>query len=130
MSRKPRGALTETQLELMEAVWAGPPAGLTVAEIWQALSQMRPLARTTVLTQVGRLEKRGWLVQEASERGYRYRPACTRETASARLASAFTDAFFGGSASRLVMSLLGSRSIPSEELGRLRRLLDDAEERP
>ena len=123
--KKPQGTLTGTQLEIMEAVWAGSPEGLGAGEIWQALFARRPVARTTVLTLVGRLEKRGWLVQDKEGRSYRYRAARGREEASRQLASEFTDAFFGGSASRLVMSLLGSKRIQPEELRRLRQILKE-----
>ena len=74
---QPEGSLTGTQLEIMEAVWNGPPEGLGASEIWQALR--RPVARTTALTLIGRLEKRGWLVQEGASREHRYRAACGRE---------------------------------------------------
>lgn len=122
---QPEGSLTGTQLEIMEAVWDGPTEGLSASEIWQSLARKREVARTTVLTLVGRLEKRGWLVQEASGKGHRYRAASGREEVSRRMAAEFADAFFGGSASRLVMSLLGARKVSPEELKRLRRLLEE-----
>ena len=122
----PQGTLTGTQLEIMESVWAHGPDGLAVGEIWQALAARRTVARTTVLTLVSRLEKRGWLVQTRSERAYRYRAARGKTEASQRLAAEFADTFFGGSASRLVMSLLGSKRIHPDELERLRTLLAEA----
>ena len=40
---------------------------MTVAEIWQAIGASRAIGRTTVLNQVDRLEKRGWLRRVAGE---------------------------------------------------------------
>lgn len=130
MSPEPRGTPTEAQLEILEALWDAGEDGLTAAEIWQRLSARRDLARTTVLTQIARLEQRGWLIPGKGERGARYRPARNREEAGALLAREFADAFFEGSASRLVMSLLGSRKAKPEELKRLKALLADLERGP
>ncbi len=127
---KPKGTLTGSQAEIMEAIWTGPPEGLMAGEIWQSVSAKRPTARTTVLTLVSRLEKRGWLLQEKAARGYRYRAACGKKEATQRLAAEFADAYFEGSASQLVMSLLGSKRIGPEEIQRLRKLLDSVEESP
>jgi len=57
----PKGSLTAAQYEIMAAVWNAGDAGVTVAEIWQAIAESRTIGRTTVLNQVDRLEKRGWL---------------------------------------------------------------------
>jgi predicted transcriptional regulator len=129
---KPEGTLTPAQLEVMEAVWDAGGDGATVAEVWSRIAEGRDVARTTVLTLVGRLEKRGWLVASSDTRGRRYRPARSREEAAGRLAGEFVDDFFGGSASQLVMSLLGSNRLDRAEVRRLRRVLAEAgkEDRP
>ena len=73
---------------------------------------------------VQRLEKRGWL-RRSNQDVARYRATCTRDEAAGRLANSFVDEFFGGSASQLVSSLLGSRRIKKDELARLRKLLGE-----
>jgi predicted transcriptional regulator len=123
----PKGNLTGAQAEVMEAVWARGPEGATVAEIWQQLAARRPLARTTVLTVVQRLEKRGWVVRHEFERNSRYVAAATREQAVGRMAAEFVDQLFGGSAVQLIQSLLGTEQITPAEIRRLRRVLDQVE---
>ena len=89
---KPDGRLTGTQLEIMEVVWAGE-GPVKVSHIWHVLSRERKLARTTVLTMVQRLEKRGWLKRSAKttanakDRVVRYRASCSRQDAAGRLAA-------------------------------------------
>lgn len=122
----PEGKLTGTQLEIMEVIW-DLPAGAKVAEIWQTLSEQRQVARTTVLTMVQRLEKRGWLQRCDATGSARYQATCSREDASSDLAAGFLDEFFNGSAAQLVSSLLGSRRLKKTELKRLRKLLDEQE---
>lgn len=129
-SPTPDGTLTGTQLELMEAVWAAGAAGITVADLWQALSTRRPVARTTVLTTVQRLEKRGWLRRSGIGRTAQYLATLDRSAAAGRLAAGFVDEFFAGSATALVSSLLGSRRLRKSELARLRKLLDEEEPTP
>ena len=120
----PKGKLTGTQLEIMEVVWDAPEPGIKAAEIWAELCERREVARTTVLTMVQRLEKRGWLVRASDDKVVRYRAALSREVCAGNLAAGFLDEFFDGSAAQLVMSLLGSRRIKTAELNRLRKLLD------
>lgn len=123
MSR-PEGTLTSTQYEIIQVVWEHGAAGAAVAEIWQAIAAKRPVARTTVLNLVDRLEKRGWLIRLDGGKPYRYRAALDRRTTDALLAGEFVDDFFGGSASKLVMSLLGTQRLAPEEIERLRELLE------
>jgi hypothetical protein len=44
------------------------------------------------------------------------------------MAEGFVDDFFGGSASRLVVSLLGGKRLKPKEVQRLRKLLEAPEE--
>ena len=120
----PEGTLTAAQHEILEVIWNGPDAGATVTEIWQKISESRDVTRTTVLNQVDRLEKRGWLRRKKYEDGFRYVVARNRDQAARELAEEFIDSFFGGSASELVMSLLGSKKLKPAEIARLRDLLD------
>ena len=124
---QPAGSLTGTQLEIMEAIWAAGKEGRTVAEIWQQLSGSRKLARTTVLTMVVRLEARGWLHRKGDTNGYRYFATRGKNQATGRIAVRFVDEFFGGSATELVMSLLGTKKIKPQEVENLRRLLNEAD---
>lgn len=121
---RPEGGLTGPQFEIMQCVWASS-TGLTVAEIWEQVCRQRPVARTTVLNLVDRLEKRHWLKRRKAEGLYRYRAAIQREEAEADLASDFVSDFFDGSPSDLVMRLLGSNKISRKELARLKNLLDE-----
>lgn len=125
----PEGNLTPVQHEIMEAVWRRGPSGATVAEIWQVISATREVGRTTVLNLVDRLEKRGWLKRRAGRGANRFVAALSRQKTAALLAGEFVDDFFGGSASELVMNLLGSKRLKPDEIERLRNLLASSAER-
>jgi predicted transcriptional regulator len=120
----PEGSLTSAQHEIMEVVWESAERGATVAEIWRAIAAGRPVGRTTILNLIDRLEKRGWLVRRDRQKPCHYLAALGREETSAFLAHGFVEDFFGGSASNLVMSLLGSQRLKPQEIENLRRLLE------
>jgi predicted transcriptional regulator len=123
MKHPPETNLTPAQFEILQAAWSHTD-GASVAEIWEAVSGTRSVTRTTILNLVDRLEKRGWLARRKVDGVFRYTPTVDRETAAGKVAEEFVDAYFSGSASDLVMSLVGSKRISSDEIEQLRSLLD------
>ena len=67
-----KGSLTPMQHEIMEIVWSGGQEGIAASVIWQRIKEQRSVARTTILNQVDRLEKRGWLLRRKTDSGFRY----------------------------------------------------------
>ena len=123
MGSVPDVKLTPVQFEILQVTWDAEQ-GATVAEIWEAVAEHRDVGRTTILNLVDRLEKRGWLSRRKIGGVYHYMPTVDRETAAGHVAAEFVDAFFSGSASNLVMSLLGSQRISQGEVEQLRSLLE------
>ncbi len=121
---KPKGSLTSAQHEIVAAVWDCGAEGATVTEIWRAIAAQRSVGRTTILNLVDRLERRGWLVRRDGEKPCHYLAALDRKETAVLLAGGFVDDFFAGSASNLVMSLLGSRRLKLGEIEQLRQVLD------
>ena len=124
----PEGSLTSTQFEILQLLWNSQD-DLSVAEIWEAIREERDVSRTTILNLVDRLAKRGWLKRRKIDGVYRYCPAIDREETEGKLASEFLEEFFNGSATSLLLSLLGSKRITRAELKRLRAMLDNPESR-
>lgn len=94
MVQQPDAALTAVQFEIVQVVWDAPQ-GATVAEIWEAISKGRDVARTTVLNLVRRLDKRGWLKRANAtafiatwRRSIARRPPPTRPRSSSTSSSA------------------------------------------
>jgi predicted transcriptional regulator len=116
--------LSGAQLEIMNLVWARGEA--TVTEIWKELEVQRPIARTTVLTVMDRLEKKGWLKRRVEGQQHYYSPARSRARALGGLVERLVDTAFAGSAEDLVMALLDGRGVTEEEAKRIRRLIDKA----
>ena len=121
---EPDGSLTPAQYEILEAIWNSPKGQATIAEIWSTITDVRSISRTTVLNQVDRLEKRGWLKRHPHAEGFRYTVTKRKEQVTKGLAQEFVDSFFAGSASDLLMSLLGSKRVTATEAQKLRALLE------
>jgi predicted transcriptional regulator len=128
---EPKGSLTAAQYEIMAAVWKTGDAGVTVAEIWQVIAEARTIGRTTVLNQVDRLEKRGWLRRLPGDGPTRFRATLTKEDASHQLVAGFVSDYFDGSTADLVSALLGSDAcaLTRKEVDSLRKLLEQARRR-
>lgn len=120
----PEGNLTPAQFEIMEVVWNRGRRGVSVAEVWQEISQSRDVARTTTLSLIDRLEKRGWLKRRERRGVNHFVATVTRQKAEGLLAGDFVDDFFGGSARELVMSLLGSKRLNPADVAELREMLN------
>jgi predicted transcriptional regulator len=125
---EPKGSLTAAQYEIMAVVWAAGVDGVTVADIRQAIAETRSIGRTTVLNQVDRLEKRGWLRRLPGEGPTRFQATISRADAAQQLVAGFVSDYFQGSTVDLVSTLLGSDAftLTNRDVDRLRKLLDQA----
>lgn len=113
--------LGELERAVMEALWAasGSCTARDVLDVLAAREQGRDLAATTVLTVLGRLERKGLVARERDGRAHRYRPTATREDHIAELMhDALSAAPDRGAA---LARFLGS--IPPDEQAALRDLL-------
>ena len=102
----------------MEALWSADGA-MTARDVQDALAG-RELATTTVLTVLGRLERKGLVSRERNGRAHRYRSVASREDHVAELMRDALDAAPDRGAA--LARFLGS--IPDDERAALRELLD------
>lgn len=118
--------LTGAQYEIVQATW-NSERPLTVTELWNGLGKERGVARTTMLTWVQRLEKRGWLERIETPEGLAYKATKPPVEGATTTALRIMNTLFHGSPSSLVLALAGQGQIDSEEIERLRRVLDELE---
>lgn len=76
--------LGDLERAVMDVLWGGPAAGLTVREVLDALTG-RELAYTTVMTVLDRLAGKQMVVRERDGQAWRYQPAAPREAYIAQL---------------------------------------------
>jgi predicted transcriptional regulator len=110
--------LGELERAVMETLWSatGP---VTARDVQEALAS-RDLATTTVLTVLGRLERKGLVSREREGRAHRYRAVASREDHVAELMRDALDAAPDRGA--VLARFLGT--IAADERAALRKLLD------
>jgi BlaI family penicillinase repressor len=121
-----KGRLSPAQYEILQAIWEVGPPGATRMQIWERISEHRKVVRQTIINLVDRLAARGWLARIEREGQLLFWPTAPREKVEADMADDFVKSFFGGSASQLVMSLLGRQRITPEDVEELRKAYDEA----
>lgn len=117
MARRPSGALTGREAEIMELVWA---SGEATAEQVRAGLEGEP-HDSTVRTLLRILVGKGYLAQEMRGKAYVYRAAVERANAQRKAVGDLLARFFGGSAEGLVLRLLEDEQLTSEQLDEIRR---------
>lgn len=116
---------TDAELGILLVLWQRGPS--TVREVYEQLSQERPIVYTTILKIMQNMTEKGLLIRDESARAHVYRPVQSEEQAQKRLVGELLDRVFGGSAQKLVMRALAARKASAEERAEIRKLLDEME---
>ncbi|AMV36210.1 BlaI/MecI/CopY family transcriptional regulator [Planctomyces sp. SH-PL62] len=105
---EPMPSLGELELEVLRHVWREQPC--TERRVWDLVQAERPVARTTVLKTMQRLEEKGLLVREAEAgRGpIRYRAVVEERRVLPALIRRFVERALGGSSAPLAAFLAES----------------------
>ena len=74
----------ELEAAIMERLWEAG-AQRSVREVVDVLQPRRPLAYTTVMTVLGNLFRKGWVIRERDGRAWRYQAAVSRQEYAAAL---------------------------------------------
>lgn len=113
-------SFTDRELDVMAVLWDRGPS--TVAEVRDVLEDA--LAYTTVLTVLRTLEDKGSVGHEEVGRAYRYHALVAREAAGRSALRRMLGKLFAGSPELLLTQLVDERAMATDELARLRALLD------
>ena len=116
MERK--ATVSDAELEILEVLWSADHA-LNANEIRATLDKSKHWERTTVLTLIQRLLKKGVIHQEKHE-VYYYTPYIKREEYVKEETQNFIDKFFHGSSRNLAASLVSSEALTKADIEELR----------
>lgn len=104
----------------MRVLWSHPES--TVNDVTERIPSPR-LARNTVLTTLGILERKGYVAHTIAGRTFVYRPIVDREAVRHRAVDDVVSRFFDDSPKSLVLQLVGSDRISKGDLDHIRKLL-------
>jgi BlaI family transcriptional regulator, penicillinase repressor len=122
MTRKSLDKLGSLQKSVMEAVWEQGEA--SVQQVLARLERTKPLAYTTVLSAMQKLEKAGWLRHREVGRSYVYRATRSRLEEGKNSLRRFLDSVFGGDPLPLFQHLLENQDLDAADLTAIRRMID------
>src|SRR6201996_3522499 len=118
---------TEGELALLRVLWAKGSA--TVREIYDAVSQERELAYTTVLKLLQIMTEKGLVQRKEQGRAHVYRATASQEDTQSQLLRDLSERLFSGSATQLAMHALTMEPATRDELNEIRKLIDQKREK-
>jgi predicted transcriptional regulator len=118
--------LTAPQLAMLKVLWERGEA--TVTDVHQALQPERPLAATTIATQLSRLERRGVVAHRVEGRQFVYRPLLSEANARRHALVEVTEGLFEGDIATLVGQLLSTHEVGPGDLTKVKALIEAKEQ--
>jgi len=122
MTRRKK-SLGRAELEILQYVADHQP--ISVRDVAEHAARENGLARTTVLTVMERLRKKGYLARRKAKGIYRYSLKLAKTELMQTLVHDFVDGVLGGSVSPLTAYLAGTENLGDEDLARLRSLVEE-----
>ncbi|SMO65457.1 Predicted transcriptional regulator [Saccharicrinis carchari] len=113
---------TAAELDILNILWEKEP--LTVKDIHALICKSKDVGYTTTLKIMQNMTTKGLLKRERSGKSHLYFSNHAREETRERLLNRFVDSAFGGSASSLVMQLLGNKKTSVEELDEIQQIIE------
>ena len=113
---------TKSELEILQVLWQHGPC--TVRFVNDELNnRKREVNYTSTLKLMQIMADKGILLRDESNMKHIYSPAQPEEKVKGHLLNRFVDSMYNGSASSLMMQLLGNKKTSKKELDAIRELL-------
>jgi BlaI family transcriptional regulator, penicillinase repressor len=124
MARPPSTHPTDGELEILQVLWQNGPCSL--GQVCKALRRRRPIATTTVATNLGVMLEKRLVRRRQTPQGYLWSAKATRQRTAGGMVRKLVDLVFDGSAQRLVAHLLESGQFSDREREEIQKMLDEA----
>ena len=115
--------LSPAEQALMDLIWQKQP--VSTGDLLQAVNQDRaePITRSTLQTQLTRLEAKGWLFADDTGKARLYRSALSEKGGRGKVLDELKQRFFGGSGLSLVRCLVEDGGLTDAEMAELNQLI-------
>jgi BlaI family transcriptional regulator, penicillinase repressor len=120
-NKQPAPEPTKSELEILQVLWQAGPS--TVRAVHTELEKQRDINYTTTLKLMQIMTDKGLLRRDESQMKHIYSVVEEEQKTKSHLLQKFVDSMYKGSASQLVMQLLGNRKTSSQEIEEIRELL-------
>ncbi len=117
---------TAAELEILQILWKYKSA--TVKFVHEKINRSKNVGYTTTLKIMQNLASKNMVGRKQEGRSHVYIPLLKKEKTQELLLDKFLNTAFSGSASSLVMQVLGNHQTSSEELKKIKELIQKLEE--
>ena len=123
MARSESEHPTELELEILKVLWDEAP--LPVREVRARLDAQagRPLAHSTVVTMLNIMHRKGFVRRRKDGKAFLFSPKDERKNVVGKMMGDLVSKVFDGSAAALVLDLLETNDLDTEELSEVRKLI-------
>jgi|SRR6516225_3167371 predicted transcriptional regulator len=119
---------TKSELEILQVLWKYGPS--TVRFVNEKLNaETRPVQYTTTLKLMQIMTEKAILVRDESNMKHIYKPAVEESKTKSFLLEKFIESLYEGSASGLLMQLIGNRKTSKKEIQTIKELLKKWDEK-
>jgi BlaI family penicillinase repressor len=119
---------TKSELEILQVLWEHGPS--TVRFVNDTLNELkRAVQYTSTLKLMQIMAEKGILKRDESSMKHIYIPAMEEQKTKGFLLDRFVDSIYNGSASSLMMQLLGNKKTSKKELQAIKELLNKMEKK-
>lgn len=117
---------TKSELEILQVLWDKGPS--TVREVNNELLKQRDVNYTTTLKQMQIMADKRLLNRDQGQMKHIYSVAVEEQKLKAHLLDKFVDSMYKGSASKLVMQLIGNKNTSRRDLQEIKDMIKKLEE--
>ena len=115
---------TKTEMEVLQVLWQYGPS--TVRFVHDTLNEQKEAVQyTSTLKLMQVMTEKGMLLRDETNMKHVYSAALEEGKTKATMLNRFVDATYNGSASNLMIALLGNDKTSKEELQKIKELLDN-----
>ena len=120
---QPKSEPTRSELEILKVIWENGPS--TVRQVNDNLNrQTRTVQYTSTLKLMQIMQEKGLLRRDDTNMKHVYSPSEPEQVTKNALLQKFVESMYKGSASTLVMQLLGNKKTSKKELQAIKDLLN------
>ena len=116
---------TESELEILQVLWHNGPS--SVRYVNEVLNEEREVGYTTTLKIMQIMLDKGLVTRNTDSRTHIYDAGVSESDVQNQLLNKFVQTTFRGSASRLVLQLLGNHDASAKELDEIKSLIEQLE---
>lgn len=117
---------TKSELEILQVLWEIGPS--TVRAVNDELQKQKEVNYATTLKFMQLMAEKGMLIRDESQMKHIYSVAEEEQKTKSHLLDKFVDSMYKGSASKLVLQLLGNKKNSQQELQEIKDILKKLEE--